>query len=61
MEDIEVFIYFEPDVAIQIVRDLLNENKVWNGLDKETRNFALKVRKCPNFNFYSDAAIQQSK
>lgn len=61
-DDIEMLLYYEPDVANQIVKDLLNEPAVTyghtsggkqflssskgdGGLDKETRNFALKIRK----------------
>jgi hypothetical protein len=47
-QDIEVFIYHNPDVAVQIVNDLIDEPSLKvgnnggmnNAIDKETKNLA---------------------
>jgi len=46
--DIQVFLHYTPDVAVQIVNDLIDEpsnmqgfgNSVSNAIDKETKNIA---------------------
>lgn len=57
--DIEIFIYYNPEVALQIVNDLVDEpninlsgNSMSNAIDKETKTLALRIKKSPNFKFY---------
>lgn len=61
--DIEMFMYYNPDVALQIVNDLVEEpNKnlnsmgsgasISNTIDKETKNLALRIKKSPSYKYY---------
>jgi hypothetical protein len=56
-----VFIYYNPDVAVQIVNDLIDEPSLKiggnnggmnNAIDKETKNLAQRIKKSTNFKFY---------
>ncbi len=44
--DVEIFLYYNPDVAVQIVTDLIDEpvknmnGGMVNAIDKETRHLA---------------------
>ena len=76
--DIEIFLHYNPEVALQIVNDLIDEpnmnmmnqgnanqsmannnlnNSVnlSNAIDKETKNLAMRIKKCPNFKYYKQA------
>ena len=53
--DIEVFIFYETEMALQIVRDLYEPaaGRKLDGVDRETHNFAVKIRNCPHYRIYS--------
>lgn len=77
--DIDVFLHYKPEVAIQIVNDLIDEptmrmigsqgqggvgggsysTNISNTIDKETKNLAQRIKKCPNFKHYKQAASMQ--
>ena len=54
-DDVEVFLFYETERSLQIVRDLIEPqggSKI-DGVDKETRNFAMKIKNCPHYRLYS--------
>ena len=62
--DFELFVHFNPEVALQFVTDLIEEPSVRVGaeepsIDKETKHFAIKIKKCSNFKFYK--SLYQNK
>ena len=67
--DIEMFMHFNPEVALQIVNDLVDEPNlnlnngngvagasISNVIDKETKTLALRIKKSPSFKFYKQHA-----
>ncbi|CDW84307.1 UNKNOWN [Stylonychia lemnae] len=67
--DIQVFLHYTPDVAVQIVNDLIDEptsniqgqmNSISNAIDKETKNIAMRIKKCPNYKHYKQAVAAQA-
>lgn len=66
--DVQVFLHINPDVAVQIVNDLVDEptnnisqggaynNSVSNAIDKETKILAQRIKKCPNYRQYKSVA-----
>eukprot|EP00347_Sterkiella_histriomuscorum_P010472 403376151 len=63
-QDVQVFLHINPDVAVQIVNDLIDEqtsslnqggayhNSFSNAIDKETKILAQRIKKCPNYRQY---------
>lgn len=56
-----MFIYYNPEVALQFVNDLIEEPSVKiggsnmnvsNAIDKETKHLAMRIKKSTNFKFY---------
>ena len=57
--DIEVFLFYETKMAVQIVNILKKDT--FSPIDKETRSLALKIKNCPNYKLYEQQqAITQS-
>ena len=53
-DEIEVFLFYETDLAVQIVTDLLDTNPTkkpqrLNPIDRELKNLATKIKACPNW------------
>jgi hypothetical protein len=61
-EDIEVFLHYNTEVAVQIVNDLIDEpahqshrsSSLSTAIDKETRGLAQRVKKCPHYKSYKN-------
>ena len=58
--DVELFLHFCHDNALQIVSDLLDDVKPsqkMNAIDRETKNFAARIKKSPHFKFYKQLLL----
>jgi hypothetical protein len=50
-----LFLYYCPEVALTIVKDMVEEaqaprdNGLSNQIDRESKQFAVRLKKCPNF------------
>ncbi len=58
----QTFLYFNTDTAVKLVRDLVEEapahpNGKGSLLDKELKQFALKLKKQPHFEQFKEAAL----
>ena len=65
--DIELFLYYNPDVAIQIVNDLIDEpnqslagGSINNAIDRETKHLAMRIKKCPTFKIYKQISMSMA-
>ena len=50
-----MFLFYETEMSLQIVRDLIEpqgQNKL-DGVDRESRNLAVKIKNCPHYRIYS--------
>ena len=46
--DIEIFLYYCPEVSLSIVKDMLEESSN-NPIDRESRQLAIRIKKCPHY------------
>ena len=53
MEDIEVFLFYETKNAIKIVSKLVDSPGKLSAIDRELKNFAMKIKQCPNWRLIS--------
>ena len=62
--EVELFLHFNPDIAVQIVSDLVEDTRAvgrnLSAVDKETKHFAQRIKNCPNYKMYK-AAFGQNK
>lgn len=68
--DIEVFLHYNTEVAVQIVNDLVDEpgssavgshptkspssSQLSNAIDRETKSLATRIKKCPHYKTYKN-------
>ena len=69
--DLEVFLFYETELAVQIVTDLIENNAVaagqtsaqeskpvrLNAIDREMRMLAQRLKGCPNYRLYSRSVV----
>ena len=56
-DEVEVFLFYETEMSLQMVRDLIEPqggNKI-DGVDRETRNLAKKIKNCPHYRIYAQS------
>ena len=56
-DDIEVFLFYETDIAVRMVNELVENQsgspKRLNAREREMKNLALKIKQCPNWRIIS--------
>jgi hypothetical protein len=60
-DQIDLFLYYDTEAALQIVSDFLENRSVGqrlNKMDNEVKNLAVKIQKSQNFNLYKSAAMK---
>mmetsp|Transcript_41325 Transcript_41325/g.62958 ORF Transcript_41325/g.62958 Transcript_41325/m.62958 type:complete len:92 (+) Transcript_41325:1642-1917(+) len=58
-DEIDKFLYYDTDAALQIVSDLVDKRAVGqsvNKIDNELRSLGLRIKKSSNYNLYYNAA-----
>ena len=51
--DIEMFLFYEYEVAVKIAEDYSDQLGAASILDKHMKKLAVKIKKCPHFTHYS--------
>ena len=55
-EEIEIFLFYAPEKAMQIVKELIGQKQEIKNLsvsDKEMRNLAVKIRESSHYKLYN--------
>jgi len=61
-DQIDMFLYYDTESALQIVHDLIDRRKMQgqvaqklNRIDNEVKNLATRITRSPNYNIYKKA------